>query len=214
MPCPYRECGVNGQIMYDDKNRVSSRADWWHYGWNAAYFLTMCTKNREHHFGAVEDKKMILSEIGKIADTCWREIIHHARNVELGAYVVMPNHVHGILNLHGNPSNGTPPFAVGTRHALSPPKMETESSKSIDPLPRGKTFAQMRFQNPGKNTISTIIGGFKSAVSKEARRAGYGFEWQSRFNDHIILDEEEYERITLYIINNPANWKDDEFYPS
>lgn len=70
----------------------------------------------------------------------------------------------------------------------------------------------MRFRKPGKNTVSMMIGGYKSAVSKEATKAGLHFGWQSRFHDHIIRDAEEYRRITDYILNNPATWKKDKSY--
>ena len=129
-------------------------------------------------------------------DSCWREITEHSRNVELREYVIMPNHVHGILILHENY-----PFAiVGTGHALS---LQSDAQ-----LQAGNT----RFQNPGRNSLSSIVGGFKSAVSKNAHRAGFYFEWQTRFHDHIIRDDDEYQRISEYIRNNPARWKDDRFY--
>lgn len=177
-----------------------TRATWWDYGWDGSYFITINTKDREHFFGAVVNDKMELSEAGKIADTHWRNLPLHAKNIELGPHVVMPNHVHGILNLKGNarPFHFVPfidPF-VETREALS----------------LQKTIGQMRFRNPGKNTISTIIGGYKSVVSKYAHLAGFDFEWQSRFHDHLIRSKEEYERISEYIINNPARWKQDKFY--
>jgi hypothetical protein len=70
----------------------------------------------------------------------------------------------------------------------------------------------MRFQNPGKNTLSTIIGGYKSGVSRDVRRLKSDFGWQTRFHDHIIRNEEEYQRIAEYILNNPAKWNEDKFY--
>jgi hypothetical protein len=63
----------------------------------------------------------------------------------------------------------------------------------------------------GKNTLSSIIGSYKSAVSKQAHCMGCDFAWQPRFHDHIIRDEQEYQRIAKYIIHNPVNWKEDEF---
>lgn len=72
----------------------------------------------------------------------------------------------------------------------------------------GKT----RFQNQGRDTVSSILGGYKSAVTKHANRLGMENGWQSRFHDHIIRNNDEYQRISNYIITNPANWKDDKFY--
>ena len=78
---------------------VSARASWWNYGWNGAYFITICTKNRDHFFGEIENGQMKLSKIGLLADVFWHEIKNHTENIELGAFVVMPNHIHGILIL-------------------------------------------------------------------------------------------------------------------
>ena len=75
-----------------------------------------------------------------------------------------------------------------------------------------KSESEKRFRNPGKNTISSIIGGYKSAVTKHAHRLGIKFEWQSRFHDHIIRNDAEYQRINDYIENNPQKWNDDKFY--
>lgn len=174
----------------NEKYRSTSlRAPWWDYGADGAYFITICTKDRNHFFGEILDGKMQLSPTGILADVFWHEISHHAKNVELGAFVVMPNHIHGILIL-----NGDRRFVVGTGHALS------------------LQFAEQRFQNPGKNTVSSIIGGYKSAVTKHANRLGLPNGWQTRFHDHIIRNDDEYQRITYYIENNPANWKEDKFH--
>lgn len=83
---------------YKNKYRTESfRAKWWDYTWNAAYFVTICTLNRQHYFGKVSNGKMILSGAGVLADVFWHEIKNHHKYVELDAFVVMPNHIHGIL---------------------------------------------------------------------------------------------------------------------
>lgn len=168
----------------------SARAAWWHYGLDAAYFITICTGDRRHYFGKVIASKMMLSQTGIVAQSCWHEILKHAKNVDLGEFVVMPNHVHGIVILKDN-------FAF-------------VESAVVKLKPGGKPV-HPRFQNPGKNTISTIIGSYKSAVTKHTRRLGCTFAWQARFHDHIIRNVEEYQRISTYIRNNPRNWKNDKF---
>jgi len=75
-----------------------------------------------------------------------------------------------------------------------------------------QTIGQKRFQNQGKNTVSSIIGSYKSAVTKHAHRLGYNFAWQSRFYDHIIRNNESFNKISEYIIENPKNWEQDKFY--
>ncbi|MBS1760644.1 MAG: transposase [Bacteroidetes bacterium] len=231
----------------------------WDYANDGAYFITICTKNREHYFGEIENGKMQLSPIGAIADVLWYEIKNHAKNIELGEFVVMPNHVHGVLILAGNdeflvdntggdnairgdnvirgdnairrrdnacvvPTNAIPTIAIppvtippvtipptAIPTIAIPPNVSPTGINPMDVVPTEKTIGQNRFQNQGKNSISSIVGGYKSAVTKHAHRLGFSFGWQTRFHDHIIRDEKSFHNISNYIINNPVNWKEDKF---
>jgi REP element-mobilizing transposase RayT len=209
-----------------DRFRIgSARLQKWDYRWKGAYFITILCKNREDYFGEILDGKMNLSGVGIIADILWYEIKNHARNVDLGAFVVMPNHVHGILILNEWIDNDrdektiVPGYvdtllddAEKTTHALSlQPQPSTEQTTRENPTEQLKTIGQKRFQKQGKNSVSSIIGSYKSAVSKHAHRLGFDFEWQERFYDNIIRDEDSFYNISKYIINNPSNWKDDRF---
>lgn len=201
---------------FQNKYRIpSARLPNWDYGWDAAYFITICTKDRECYFGEIENGSMNLSKIGVIADILWYEIKNHAKNIELGDFVVMPNHIHGIIVLNGNhkiDATGGSEISsdvstdVETRHALS---LQPEPPQPTEP---GKTIAQQRFQNQGKNTLSSIVGGYKSAVTKHANRLKLNFAWQPRFHDHIIRDEKSFRNISAYIVNNTANWSSDQFF--
>lgn len=83
---------------YKNKYRIpSARAPWWDYGANAAYFVTICTGDRVHYFGNVDQGVMMLSAIGQMAQDDWQKIPAHFPYVKLGEFVVMPNHIHGIL---------------------------------------------------------------------------------------------------------------------
>ena len=197
---------------FNNKYRVASaRAQWWDYGWNGAYFITICTASREHFFGEIQNGKMILSPTGVIADIIWHEIPNHHPNVELGDFVVMPNHIHGILILDKPGDNGGR-RAVQTGHALSVDNDIIETGHALSLLrDNAKTIGQQRFQNIGKNTVSSIVGSYKSAVTKHANRLGLGNGWQPRFHDHIIRDDGEYQRISDYIVANPENWDRDKF---
>lgn len=249
---------------FQNKYRIASaRAPWWDYGWAGAYFITICTYYRIHYFGEIINGKMHLSPCGILADVFWHEIPHHAKNVELGSFVVMPNHIHGIIILYEQQTNDniqnepgiqlqnnntvnnannavvTVGTVVETRHALplppltpplpltvtpseplqSPKSSESsqliQSPQSLQKLPQSQTKnnpAQSRFRNQGKNTISSIVGSYKSAVTKHAHRLGFDFSWQSRFHDHIIRNDAEFKRITAYIENNPSNWENDNFF--
>lgn len=183
---------------YKNKYRVASaRASWWDYSWAGAYFITICTQNRFHYFGEIIDQKMVLSPVGVLADVFWHEIPKHAPNVELGSFVIMPNHMHGIL-------------------IINPPKL-SDISKSGGDVGIGvdggvePNIGTKRFQNPGKNTVSSIVGSYKSAVTRHANRLGFEFGWQSRFHDHIIRNYAEYQRINDYIETNPIKWASDKF---
>lgn len=223
----------------------SARADWWDYGWNAAYFVTICTAHRECYFGEIINA-MQLSEIGRLADKFWWSIPEHFPFVKLDAFVVMPNHIHGILIIDkqkiddmndvetgqcpvcddndGNHNSYDTGWIVETghcpvlfeqigddpetRHCLVSTDDRTNAINANDP----KTPGEIRFRNQGKHTLSSIIGSYKSVVTKHAHRVHDDFEWQERFHDHIIRDRDEYYRIAAYIENNVANWQDDKFY--
>lgn len=164
--------------------RVSIRMQKWDYAWDAAYFITICTKDRKHYFGEVVNGEMYLSNTGVLADVFWFETKNHSKNIELGSFVVMPDHVHGIIILKDN-----------------------EEFVKRDPTDE-RTPGERRFRNQGCNTISSIVGSYKSAVTKHANRLGYVFGWQSRFYDTIIRNDVAYQRISDYIANNPKTWKD------
>ncbi len=194
----------------------------WDYRWAGSYFITICTKNREHFFGEIINGKMNLSNIGVLADIFWYEIKNHAKNIKLDAFVVMPNHIHAILTLNGgyiddemisDPGEindgdngggmaGMTAAIAGTGHALS---LQSQQSQQ-------KSIGQNRYQNIGKNSVSSIIGSYKSAVTKHARRLGYTFEWQRLYYDHLIQNENSFYHISNYIKRNVKKWEEDRFF--
>jgi REP element-mobilizing transposase RayT len=195
---------------FRDRYRINSaRAPWWDYASDAAYFITICTRDRQHYFGEITDGKMQLSNIGIIANLMWYEIKNHAKDCQLGEFVVMPDHVHGILILNKDELSNESP-KVETRHALSLPlAIETDP---IETGPENLSPAQSRFQNQGKGTISSIVGSYKSVVTKHAHRLGFEFAWQARFHDHIIRNENEFEKISKYIRRNPENYDNEDSF--
>lgn len=107
---------------FKNKYRIpSARLQNWDYGTNGAYFITICTQNREHFFGEIVDGQMQLNELGQLAEKYWLEIPQHFPFIELGNFVVMPNHTHGILIIDKNANDSN----VETRLIASlPPQME------------------------------------------------------------------------------------------
>lgn len=184
------------QNKFKNKYRISSaRLQTWDYSNNGAYFITICTQNRHHFFGNINNGIMQLSEIGKLAEQFWYEIPNNFPMVELGNFVVMPNHVHGILIID-KPNDES---FVETRQCL----VSTVETNSI--------IGSSRFQNQGKNTISSIVGSYKSIVTKMSRQINPNFAWQSRFHDHIIRNSKSFDTIQNYIEQNPLKWKEDTF---
>ncbi len=181
--------------LYKNKYRIeSTRLQKWDYGWNGKYFITIVTKNRIHYFGEIDKNKIMhLSESGKIAEKFWYEIPNHFPFAILDEFIVMPNHIHGIV------------FIEKKRN-------ETNLIDGLDKANIILTPGQKRYRNPGKNNISSIFGSYKSVVSNNAHKTNPEFDWQSRFYDHIIRDDAELNRIRHYIRNNPKNWSDDKFF--
>ena len=182
---------------FRNKYRIeSARLQGWDYRNAGAYFITICTKDRIHHFGECKNGKMKLSTIGLIVQGCWFEISRLNHQVQLREFVVMPNHIHGILILKG---------ADNEVIAQNIP-MQTDTGK-----PNPEFFSSI---SPKSGSVSRILGSFKSACSKHIRMtfSEVNFEWQERFHDHLIRNETSFVYISNYIVNNPLKWEDDKFY--
>ncbi|WP_316806988.1 transposase [Pedobacter agri] len=117
---------------FQNKYRIpSARLQSWDYTNAGAYFITICTEDRHHYFGKVINGKMVLTNAGVIADILWHEIKHHNKNIELGEFIVMPNHIHGILILNDNGMKN-----IETGHALS---LAPKRPNRPHPIPSTKT---------------------------------------------------------------------------
>jgi REP element-mobilizing transposase RayT len=185
---------------FKNKYRIpSARAQWWDYGMNAAYFVTICTANRQHILGEIiESSSVRLSDIGRIANDCWAKITIHFPFAILGSFVIMPNHIHGIIVIDKPPvvTDKTP--VVETRLIASLP--------SHDVTVGGFAGNKNPILN---NNLSRIVRWYKGVVSFQSRKINAEFAWQSRFYDRIIRNDDEYKRIAEYITDNPANWEKD-----
>ncbi|KIA87798.1 transposase [Flavobacterium sp. AED] len=190
---------------FQNKYRIpSARLKNWDYGNNGAYFITICTSNREHFFGEIvlvnDENEMQLNEIGKLAERFWAEIPNHFPFVELGNYVIMPNHIHGILII--NKKNIVDDIVETLQCNVS-------TVNATEAINKKELMAEI---SPKSGTISTIIRSYKSVVTKNAHFIHADFEWQERFHDHIIRNSESFERMQNYIETNPEQWKEDKFY--
>lgn len=185
---------------YQGKYRIASaRLQNWDYGWNAMYFVTICTQNRECYFGDVVDGEMQLSPIGQIAQKYCLEIPQHFSFVELDEFVVMPNHVHAIIIIN-KMDDGRDGDLVETPNLGVSTKSTTTTT----------TNAASKKWKPG--TLGVIINQYKRIVCINARKIHADFGWQSRYHDHIIRNDDSFQRIRNYICKNPKKWADDKFY--
>ncbi|MFK7970168.1 MAG: transposase [Bacteroidia bacterium] len=212
---------------HQDKYRIpSNRLEGFDYGANALYFVTICTKNRVHHFGKVIDTKMNTSAVGEMADKCWRAIPEHFPFVILHNHVIMPNHVHGIIEIAKPDSVETQDFASGSEtqdfasDQISQDFAPGSETQNFASAPETQDFASLLgggkpYKNkfgPQSKNLASIVRGFKIGVTKCARPMISHFAWQPNYHDHIIRNEMSYQNISRYIENNPAKWTEDRFY--
>ena len=209
---------------FQNKYRIpSARWQTWDYGSNGAYFITICTQNRRHFFGEIIDSTipdesiMHLNDMGEMAEKYWVEIPQYFPFVSLGNFVIMPNHMHGILIIDDSTNVQTRLIAspqINTQIGIDDPSIEkTRLIASLSELPKNKTGGITGDKNPMfHENISRIIRWYKGRCSFEIRKIHSDFGWQSRFYDHIIRNSASYENIQNYISNNPRNWNKDKFH--
>jgi len=182
---------------FQDKYRISSsRLRNWDYSQDGIYFITICTACHECYLGKIKDKKMILSEIGDLVQIEWEKSFVIRSELICDHFVIMPNHLHAILRIkqrkveYGN-------------YALNVDKTQLSNHERL-------SKSGVAYRSP--KSISSFVAGFKSAVTVKAHTILVNFDWQARFHDHLIFNDREYYRIANYILNNPANWGQDQFY--
>ena len=163
--------------------RRSLRLPGYDYSQAGAYFITACIHNRATLFGAVIDGDVRLSEMGTIVQQTWDELPTHYHGIDLDAFIVMPNHVHGIIILAD----------------------QSERRHGIPEIVRGfKTFSARRINERTRIGVH-IEAGFKTALAQQTRT----IRWQRGYYEHVVRNEKALDRIRAYIANNPARWADD-----
>ncbi len=209
--------------LYKNKYRMeSARLPGWDYASPGAYFVTICTKNRECLFGEIVNGKMILSDCGKMAQINWQNVPDHFDNIALDEFVLMPNHIHGILGVNDKNDDFTRNCNHNRDRRDAINRVSTNDTNTNDTTENSeidrnsghiKTGGVTEDHNPmiHKN-ISRIIRWYKGRTAFEIRKNNPEFAWQPRFHDHIIRDKNELFRIRKYIIENPLNWENDDNY--
>ena len=164
----------------------------WDYSSIGIYFVTICSHNKEHYFGKIDNGAMQFSAIGQIVKNDWLEIQEQFPFVQLDAFVVMPNHIHGKLILEKS---------INIIRSVNTNK--TEANDNLGGI-AGKKNPMFHYN------ISRIIRWYKGKCTFEIRKIDQMFKWQSLFHDHIIRDEYSLKNIRQYIQENPSNWETDE----
>jgi len=169
----------------ENQHRRSNRLRGYDYSQPGYYFVTLCTKNREYLFGEIKENQMILNEIGRIINRQWKELTFKYSNINNSDFIIMPNHIHGVIEL--------------IRRGLinQTPTLENNENWIL-------------MKNP-EITLGKIIRFFKAKSAFQIRSKSNIFQiWQRNYYEHIVRNENDLNQIREYIQNNPYNWKMDE----
>lgn len=214
--------------LFKNTYRIESTRKYdWDYSNAGLYFITICTKDRINYFGEISNRKMILSDIGKTAEQCLIDIPKHFPHTHLDEFIVMPNHVHFIIeilynanekndvdndNYDGNVNinlNANANVNVETQNFASL-QMSHKLPQQLPKQPPSKSTTKNHFGPQSKN-LSSIVRGYKIGVKKWTTENKIIFDWQPRFYDIIINNENSLKNIRNYIKQNPENWNYDEY---
>jgi len=147
--------------------------------------MTVCSYRRRPFFGQIIEREVIHTKLGALVDKCWQQIPQHFNHVAIDTFIVMPNHLHGILNLI-EPRRGT--------------------------IYRAPTEG---FGKPTRGSVPSIIRAFKAAVTREWRdvtKEESAIVWQRNYYEHTIRGEDELNRLRRYIVENPLRWAHDRYH--
>lgn len=166
-------------------------------GW---FFVTICTAKHENIFGEVVGGQMVLNEYGMMAKKCWVDIPQHYQNVIIDEFIIMPNHVHGVIKIFKNNilSQNNTSQIVGVQN--------------IEPLRHPSQQINLhKYQHTISGSLGAIVRGYKIGVTKLFKQSGYqDSPWQRNFYEHIIHSPKELNNIRKYIRDNPVKWDTDE----
>ena len=201
----------NRPMKFDPKihHRRSIRLKGYDYSKAGAYFVTIVAWQRVMLFGEIVDGEMVLNGYGKIVLNTWTDLPNHYPHAELGSFVIMPNHVHGILVFV---DDGAEPLHNGRGGSFisGGTNLPDESHVGIDSAPNNQTRSYVKPKS--RHSLSEIVRGFKSFSARRINtlRHTEGIPvWQRNYYEHIIRNEPEMDRISRYIESNPLRWADD-----
>ena len=217
-------------------HRRSIRLKGYDYSQSGMYFITICCQDMLFRFGRVANGEMILNDFGNIAHAEWITLSERFPNVILDVFQIMPNHIHGIIVLenvgaglapaHDNAHDNAHENAHVPTHIPVHTHAHENANDNANDNWAGASPAPTNFQNDGAGqgagaspapTVGNIVGAYKSLVANQclnickSRNERMGKLWQRNYYEQIIRNDNAYQRIAEYIINNPANWSNDKY---
>jgi len=215
------------------RRRRSIRLLEYDYASPGAYFVTLCTYQGELLFGKVVNEKMVLSEYGQIAHEEWLASPNIRREIELDAFVIMPNHIHGIVWIVELTDQ-----AATTEHARTTNQVgeagriattnQTRATDQVGTISHVEANSRLRAANhvgatgrsphgPAPKSLGAFMAGYKSAVTKRinhTRSTPRAPVWQRNYWEHIVRTDRALNAIRQYIADNPARWTLDRYHPA
>lgn len=176
-----------------NKNRQSIRLRKYDYSQAGAYFVTICTQNRECFFGNIINEEMVLNDSGKMVKMIWDELPINYPGVNVDEFQIMPNHVHGIIILVGATPRGCPETTdyINIGQARGPAHTSSSSLSLPDIVHRFKSLTTARYRH---------------GVKQKQWPPFPGKLWQRNYYEHIVRDDNELNEIRKYIMDNPPKW--------
>lgn len=201
-------------MSYDPKlhHRRSIRLKGYDYSQEGLYFITISAHHMQCFFGKVVNHRMILNDGGKMVEKWVEEMKNKYPNIDLGEYVVMPNHFHCIIEiLSGKEEGKGEPMKEEGAHTGAPRQVQAS----------GRTSETYGMDNKKYNaTIGTMVDWLTTMSTNEYIRGVKTLAWQPfdkklwhrNYWEHIIRTQQSYQNISGYIMDNPTRWKDDKFH--
>ena len=211
---PYPEMKDSGIAWIGDapkRQRRSIRLQGYDYTRQGAYFVTICTRNRVCLLGDIVEGRMHLSEAGRLAQAVWEDLPHHYPHVQIDVWVIMPNHMHGIVILteaqatdDDMPVGADPKTDVGAISKTDVGASKTDVGAGLKPAPTVPA--------PTRHGLSEIVRAFKTFSARRINAlhntVGTPF-WQRNYYEHVIRNQSALDQIRQYIADNPARWSED-----
>jgi putative transposase len=192
----------------DQYRHKSIRLKGYDYTQSGAYFVTICSQDKKNLFSQIVDGNVILNEFGKIIENEWVKTGQIRKNVIIDEYVIMPNHLHGIIIIKNDHDDRR-----GTlRHAD-----DRNADDYNGTLQRASTSNIESFGKPVFGSLPTIVRSFKSTTTKQINELRNMPEiplWQRNYYEHVVRNDDDLNEIREYIINNPLKWDLDKENPS